>query len=103
MEIEISSDFNAISEEDQKRYSAGFVQDLTKLLAKKAYHDVELRCSDGTVYANKLHLACRSDYFRALFDFENQKSQNGTKSVDLRQFSSELVQLVEAWDPNLKN
>ena len=91
METDISSDFNA---EDQKRYSAGFVQDLTKLLAKNTYHDVELRCDDGIVYANKLHLACRSDYFRALFDFENQKSQNGTKSVDLTQFNSELVQLV---------
>ena len=77
--------------EDQKLYSEGFVKDVTSLLKNQAYLDVELKCSDGTVFANKLHLACRSDYFKALFDFENH---NERKSVDLSQFSSDLVQVV---------
>ena len=80
--------------DEQKVYSEGFVQDVRKLLHDQAYHDVELKCSDGTVFANKLHLACRSEYFRALFDFENHVENNGKKSVDLNQFSSDVVQVV---------
>ena len=79
---------------EQNRYGDAFIKSMMGLLHNQAYQDVELKCSDGTVNANKLLLASQSDFFKGLVDFENLKSEQEKKVVDLGQFSSDLVQVV---------
>ena len=83
--VNLKSKFNG------DNYQNGFLDDLCKFMAKNSsiYHDVELKCADGSVFSQRLLLACRSHYFKALFEFDNEK-----KVVDLTQFKKSLVKAV---------
>ena len=88
-----SEDMDDLDYNDETSSRDHFICDILKMLERGSLNDVKIRLSDGEIFANKVILMARSEYFATMFS-NNKFIEGETNSVDMSHCSKAVMERI---------